>query len=110
MLARTPLSRKTPLKQRPRKTVEECRHFASVARMPCLACGARPVQVHHVTAGVNGGRISRSHRRVVPLCFAHHKVEGGPESVEALAHSGFYRVHGIDLLAQADRLWSEANG
>lgn len=78
-----------------------------VAKLPCLVCGKWPVQLHHVTAGVYGGRISRSHKRIVPLCFAHHKVEGGPTSVEAIGHKGFFLTHGINLLAAADRLWDE---
>jgi hypothetical protein len=77
-----------------------------VRALGCLVCG-RAAQVHHVTATIHGGRITRSHRRVVPLCFNHHKVEGGPDSVEALAHDGFFRRHGIDLLARADELWAD---
>lgn len=109
--AKTSLKRGKPLKAkpRPRKTAEECRHFVRVAQMPCLVCGARPVQIHHVTASIHGGRISRSHSRVVPLCFAHHKVEGGLDSVENLSHGGFYTKHGIDLLAEAQRLWEARN-
>ena len=86
-------------------TSEEKAHLARVALMPCCVCGRWPVQVHHVTASVHGGRISRSHKRVVPLCFQHHKEEGGPLSVESLSHSGFYREWGIDLLKLADALY-----
>ena len=102
--ARSFIKRTKPLrpKPRPRKTDEECRHFVRVAQMPCLVCGARPVQVHHVTSGIHGGRIARSQRRVTPLCFAHHKVEGGPDSVESLSHGGFYARHGIDLLERSE--------
>lgn len=83
----------------------ERQHLAAVAAMPCLVCGRRPVQVHHVSATVHGGRITRSHKRITPLCFEHHKIEGSKRSVEALSHAGFYREHGIDLLFEADRLW-----
>lgn len=87
---------------------EERQHLAHVASLPCLVCGVEPVTVHHVTASVHGGRISRSHKRVVPLCPKHHLIQHGPrESVEALGHAGFYKAHGIDLLAEATRLWSE---
>lgn len=85
-------------------TAEERRHLAYVASLPCVVCGRRPVQVHHVSATVHGGRITRSHMRVTPLCFRHHKIEGGKKSVEALSHRGFYLEHGIDLLEVADRL------
>lgn len=95
-------------KARPRKTAEECRHFARVAKLPCLVSGERPVTIHHVTASIHGGRITRSHKRIVPLAARFHLIQHGPtESVEALGHPGFYRVHGIDLLAEADRLWAE---
>lgn len=86
-------------------TSEERQHIKRVASMPCLVCGRRPVQVHHVSATVHGGRITRSHKRITPLCFKHHKIEGGKHSVEALSHAGFYREHGIDLLFEADKLW-----
>lgn len=90
-------------------TEAEKRHLAYVASLPCLVCRQRPVTCHHVTATVHGGRISRSHQRVVPLCPKHHLIQHGPhESVEALGHGGFYRMHGIDLLAEADRLWGDA--
>jgi hypothetical protein len=49
--------------------------------------------------------VTRSHQRTVPLCFKHHKIEGGPLSVESLSHSGFYREWGIDLLKLADALY-----
>lgn len=80
-----------------------------VAQMPCLVCGEWPVQLHHVTGYADRmGRAPRSHMRVVPLCPVHHQIQHGPhESVEALGHQGFYRVHNIDLMAEAERL---ANG
>lgn len=85
---------------------QERAFMAHVATLPCLVCGAQPVTVHHVTAPVHGGRISRSHKRIAPLCPRHHHVQFGPtESVEALGHRGFHLSHGIDLLAEADRLW-----
>lgn len=91
---------------------EERAHIARVAAMPCLVCG-RPSTVHHVTASRHGGRITRTHKRVVPLCPVHHQIQHGPEeSVEALNHGGFFDRYGIDLLAVADRLWAafEARG
>lgn len=90
-------------------TASERRHMARVAALPCLACGARST-VHHVTASIHGGRISRRHDRVVPLCPVHHQIQHGPrESVEALSHRGFWLTYGIDLLAEAERLWAETN-
>ena len=89
-------------------TVGERQHMARVATLPCLVCGVEPVTLHHVSATVEGGRITRSHNRVTPLCPRHHQIQHGPrESVEALGHGGFARRHGIDLLAAADWLWAE---
>ncbi|WP_158610977.1 hypothetical protein [Aurantiacibacter spongiae] len=80
-----------------------------IASIPCLVCGARST-VHHVTAGIHGGRVSRRHDRTVPLCPRHHQIQHGPrESVEALGHGGFYREYGIDLMDEAERLWIESS-
>lgn len=98
-------------------TPEEKAHIADVAKMPCLVL-AQPVidthrchgrtTVHHVTSD-GFLRIARSPRRVVPLCEKHHLIQHGPhESVERLGHNGFELVYGIDLRAEADRLWQES--
>lgn len=89
-------------------TALEKRHIARVAEMPCLVCG-HSATVHHVTASIHGGRLTRSHMRIVPLCPVHHQAvydpfHNDPQSVEKLGHRGFYRKHGIDLLAEAERL------
>lgn len=93
-----------------RPTASEKRHMDRIARMPCLKCGARAT-VHHVTAYADRmGRLPRRHDRVVPLCPVHHQIIWGPkESVEALGHQGFFYTHGIDLMAEAERLWEECN-
>ena len=100
--------RKQPMKRSRKKgpTAAEQRHFERVATMGCCVCGD-PATIHHVTASVEGGRITRSHQRVAPLCPAHHQIQWGPrESVEALGHRGFFAEYGIDLLALADMLWA----
>ena len=79
--------------------------FQKVSELPCLVCGRRAT-IHHVTGYADRmGRVSRRHDRVVPLCPTHHQIQWGPrESVEALGHRGFYQLHGIDLMAEAERL------
>lgn len=91
-------------------TKAERNHMGRVASLPCLVCGAQST-VHHVTGYADRmGRFTRSHKLVVPLCPVHHQIQHGPrESVEALGHRGFYRVHQIDLYAEAVRLWGESN-
>lgn len=120
---RTPLRKKrpTPRRKAPERvthvrakpkagakpTAHERRHMDRVAALGCLICGG-PATLHHVSASIDGGRIARSHRRVVPLAPEYHLIQHGPRtSVEALGHGGFYRTYGIDLLAVADALWAE---
>lgn len=94
-------------------TAIEKRHIERVAKLPCLVCGAQAT-VHHVTAHADRpGRFSRSPRLITPLCPMHHQKVHDPKaadpvSVEGLGHQGFYRVHGINLLAVAVRLWRES--
>lgn len=104
------LARTTPLKSRRKPTTAvERRHLDRVASMGCLVC-EMPSTVHHVTSD-GFQRLTRTHRRVVPLCPRHHMIQFGPrESVEALGHAGFTATYGIDLLAVADQLWNTHNG
>ncbi len=93
------------------RTAAEQRHFDRVAALGCLVCGGEAT-LHHVTAHADRmGRLPRSHQRIVPLCPLHHQGLGEkapmPVSVERLGHRGFYQEHGIDLLAEAERLWGE---
>lgn len=82
-----------------------------VASLPCLVSGRSPVTLHHVTGYADRmGRFSRSHRLVVPLAPEYHLIQHDPYqtlSVEALGHRGFFQEWGIDLRAEAERLWSE---
>ena len=89
-------------------TSEDRRRFARIAAMGCLVCGGA-ASIHHVTASIHGGRLTRRHDRVVPLCPMHHQAvfdpyASDPVSVERLGHGGFFHKFGIDLLAEAERL------
>lgn len=109
MLARATSIRRAPMKPYRRKptTAAERRHLDRVAAMPCLVCGAAST-VHHVTSD-GYQRLTRTHRRTVPICPKHHMIQfGSRESVEALGHAGFAATYDIDLLAVADRLWAES--
>jgi hypothetical protein len=90
----------------------EKRHYDRVGRKPCLVCGARPVERHHVTALADRrGRLSRRNDRIAPLCAMHHRcgaVGGARHSVEALGHQRFFQIHGVDLMREAERLWNES--
>lgn len=90
-------------------TAEEKRFMGWVAECSCLACGRRPVTIHHVTSD-GFKRIARSHKRIVPLCAMHHLIQHGPTiSVEALGHAGFRDRWGVDLLVEAESLWEKWN-
>lgn len=87
------------------------RHHDRVAAELCLVCKAEAT-IHHVTGYADRmGRISRDEWLVAPLCPKHHQAvwddASMPVSVERLGHRGFYREHGIDLLAEAIRLRDE---
>ena len=76
-------------KSKPRsapKTEAEKRHMAAVAMLPCLVCGARPVEVHHEG-------FPRSNLRVLPLCPRHHRREYGPQAYHYNKRA-FYDAHG----------------
>lgn len=109
MLARRAPIARSPMRpsRRPATTAVERRHLDRIAALGCLVCGGAAT-VHHVTS--NGfQRIARTHRRAAPLCPRHHMIQWGPkDSVEALGHAGFAVTHGVDLLAEADRLWRES--
>lgn len=99
----------SPMRKRPANVAERA-HMDRVAQMPCLVSGERPVTLHHCTGYADRmGRLPRSHRLIVPLAARFHLIQHGPiYSVEALSHRGFFRVHGIDLLAEAKRLEAES--
>lgn len=105
MLTRKFPMRRTAMKRAPRKAAPapEKRHLAHVAAMPCLVCGGQAC-VHHVVSDGHQ-RLTRNHRRVVPLCRVDH--QDGPGAVHVIGHRAFCELHG-DILALADRLWSES--
>lgn len=86
---------------------DERRHFDRVAALGCIVDGCpEPANIHHVTSdGMK--RIARSHARVVNLCRTHH--QDGPCAVHQIGHARFTEISGIDLLAEADRLWRESH-
>ena len=86
------------------------RHRNFIGSLGCLCCGG-PATIHHVTGYADRiGRFARSEELIVPLCPMHHQKVHDPKasdpvSVEGLSHRGFYEKHGIDLKAEAERLW-----
>ena len=93
-------------------TASEQRHRSYVASQGCLVCGAAAT-IHHVTGHHDRmGRLPRREDRIVPLCPAHHQAvydpfAAAPISVERLGHRGFFQEHGVNLMAEAERLHDE---
>lgn len=89
----------------------EKRHMGEVAKLPCAACRKPgPSTVHHVRRRPGRTGVSaRCHRRVCPLCPAHHFHDHGQDSVERIHEAGIYERFGVDLWEEAERLWNERN-
>ena len=80
-------------------------HMARVAELPCLVCGARPVEVHHEHI-----HAPKSDWNVMPLCPPHHRREFGP-GARHYSPTAFFAEHGTaeELLARvADILQNSA--
>lgn len=93
LTGRTHLGLKTGRTARsPKKTSPDGRkHMAAVAGLPCVICGAWPVEVHHTISGRYGHRKS-SDFETLPLCFNHHR---GPEGIHASKRQ-WEAAHGLD--------------
>ena len=85
------------------KRIRDKAHLAFVASQPCLVCGRRPAQAHHIRfAQQRALGLKVSDEFTVPLCNGHH---------DSLHQTGDERAwwarHGIlDPLKIADRLWA----
>jgi hypothetical protein len=70
-----------------------------VAALPCILCGAQPVEVHHIREGQGAAQRARD-TLTVPLCPEHHR---GASGIHGLGRKGFYSRHKrdeLDLLAE----------
>ena len=73
-------------------------HMEKVSRLPCIVCGAHPVEVHHE------GK-PRSDMHVLPLCPRHHRREYGAGAYH-YSPRAFYALHGpsVALLARVQQM------
>jgi len=78
--------------------VDGLAHMGRVAALPCIICGARPIEVHHATK-------PRNDMLVLPLCLPHHKREFGPGAYH-YSPKAFIAKHGTidDLLKRVEAL------
>jgi hypothetical protein len=71
-------------------TAEQKRRWNKIAQIPCLACGAWPVTLHHCGIG-GGGR--KNHDRVVPLCAACHLGPWGIDGRQKISKKQWQEKH-----------------
>ncbi len=60
----------------------------------CVVCN-RPAQLHHSRQGRGWSQRSGDHR-AYPLCFQHHKHEGGPDSIERMGREAWEARFGTE--------------
>jgi hypothetical protein len=80
-------------------------HVKSVARQPCLVCGRRPADAHHLRFAQSpalGRKVSDEF--TVPLCRGHHR-----EVHRCGDESTWWKKTGIDPSAAARALWLKAH-
>ena len=84
------------------KRVRDPRHLAFVATQPCLICGRRPAQAHHLRfAQPRAMAMKVSDEFTVPVCNTHHD-----QLHRAGDERAFWTRHGfIDPMKYAARLW-----
>ena len=93
------LQRRTPMAPRrkrkrmikPERVVDPA-HMAKVATLPCLVCGAWPVEVHHRKDRTTAGGRRAGDDETLPLCPACHRT--GPEAFHILGSREWERRFG----------------
>jgi len=83
------------------RRIRDREHVRSVAKQPCLVCGRRPVDAHHLRFAQSpalGRKVSDEF--TVPLCRGHHR-----EVHRCGDEWGWWKSIGIDPSATARALW-----
>ena len=79
-------------------------HLRSIVKMPCLVCGRKPSDPHHLRyAQPRALGRKASDEFAVPLCRMHHR-----EVHRASDERAWWKAAGIDPLKVAHKLWKEA--
>ena len=94
-----PLLRRAPLAPRRKRArtfkaerVVDPAHMARVATLPCLVCGAWPVEVHHIKDQQTAGGRRAGDDETLPLCPTCHRT--GSEAFHALGSREWERRFG----------------
>jgi hypothetical protein len=87
------------------RRIRDREHVKSVAKQPCLVCGRRPVDAHHVRFAqpASLGR-KVSDEFTVPLCRGHHREVHGCGDETA-----WWNNMGIDPTGSARALWLKSH-
>lgn len=83
------------------RRVRSPEHLRHVAAQPCLICGRRPAEAHHLRFAqprAMGRKVSDEY--VVPLCALHHRELHGVGDERR-----WWQARKIDPLAVAKQLW-----
>jgi hypothetical protein len=83
------------------RRIRDREHVKSVAKQPCLVCGRRPADAHHLRFAQSlalGRKVSDEF--TVPLCRGHHR-----EVHRCGDEAGWWNKTGIDATAAARVLW-----
>ena len=87
------------------RRVRDRDHIRSIVRKPCLVCGRRPSDPHHLRFAQNRALSSKvSDQFTVPLCRGHHR-----ELHRCGDEAGWWSRQGIDALGAARLLWLESH-
>ena len=99
------LAGRGPLGQKAGKAKKDPARLAVIARLPCVICGARPVEVHHCISGRYSQRKAPD-SMTIPLCWMHHQ---GPEGIHG-SKDAWEAKHGPDtgFLPRVDALLHSA--
>ncbi len=87
------------------RRVRDRDHVKSVAKQPCLICGRRPSDAHHLRFAQHpalGRKVSDEF--TVPLCRGHHR-----ELHRCREEADWWRKAGIDPTVQARALWLQTH-
>jgi ERF superfamily len=102
---RTAAIDKTVLRLPTSRRIRDREHVKSVAKQPCLVCGRRPADAHHLRFAqppALGRKVSDEF--TVPLCRGHHR-----EVHRCGDETGWWVKTGIDASAAARVLWLESH-
>jgi hypothetical protein len=87
------------------RRIRDREHVKSVAQQPCLVCGRRPADAHHLRfaqAAALGRKVSDEF--TVPLCRGHHR-----EVHHCGDEAAWWDKTGIDPIATARSLWLKSH-